>query len=411
MPLTGVPNHAELQSQRAGPSGARQRRPDGPVESGWRIRLCVPSPRRTSRQILPLTSPCLAAQYLCSGRLRWLEVLLGAALLLSGAEPAIDDGLAEAGIDFGSDLLTVTHVLLVYPIALFRYRARGCPSRCAGPRSAGCRAHPGRPHAVARSPRRRPCHRRGATTPRCPPAAPFLAVDPVPEVGQPPSARGTHVRTASCAPQNPAGPCGANGAVIAPSNRSSSPGTRASTRDRAYSTRSRLRNDVPDRELGRRPRLTDLAEDAPVADQLPVVTPHFRPPGARRLGGLKGTVSPTSGALHENAGRPSERPHGCNEGEQRQVGPTPTPCSSSARDHDRRDRPRECRQARNVRVGATKNDMTLSTTAVTRLQGVGATAHRTADDSALRHVRLVAPLSHASGTFDPRCWLSRAGRR
>jgi hypothetical protein len=244
-----------------------------------------------------------------------------------------------------------------------------------------------------------------------PPLPPFLAVDPVSDVGQPPSARGTHVRTASRAPQNPAGPCGANGAVIAPSNRSSSPGTRASTRDRAYSTRSRLRNDVPDRELGRRPRLTDLAEDAPVADQLPVVTPHFRPPGARRLGGLKGTVSPTSGALHENAGRPSERPHGCNEGEQRQVGPTPTPCSSSARDHDRRDRPRECRQARNVRVGATKNDMTLSTTAVTRLQGVGATAHRTADDSAVRHVRLVAPLSHASGTFDPRSWLSRAGRR
>jgi len=47
-----------------------------------------------------------------------LEVVLGVAFLLSGAESAIDRGLAKAGIDFGSDLLTATRVLVVYPAAL-----------------------------------------------------------------------------------------------------------------------------------------------------------------------------------------------------------------------------------------------------------------------------------------------------
>lgn len=47
-----------------------------------------------------------------------LEVLLGVAFLLSGAESAIDDGLSKAGIDFGSDLLTAGRVLVVYPAAL-----------------------------------------------------------------------------------------------------------------------------------------------------------------------------------------------------------------------------------------------------------------------------------------------------
>ena len=308
MPLTGVPNHSELQSQRAGPSGARQRRPDGPVESGWRIRLCVPSPRRTSRQILPLTSPCLAAQYLCSGRLRWLEVLLGAALLLSGAEPAIDDGLAEAGIDFGSDLLTVTHVLLVYPIALFRYRARGCPSRCAGPRSAGCRAHPGRPHAVARSPRRRPCHRRGATTPRCPPRCPLPRRRPA--TGGGPAALGPwdSCQDRILRPAEPGWPVRRERGRHRPVQP-----VLFARHPREYA-RSRLLDPVPIGErrarlgLGHRPRLTDLAEDVPVADQLPVVTPHFRPPGARRLGGLKGQSRPPAGRYTKMRGaRPNAR--------------------------------------------------------------------------------------------------------
>jgi membrane protease YdiL (CAAX protease family) len=47
-----------------------------------------------------------------------LEVFLGVAFLLSGAESAIDTGLSKAGIDFGSDLLTAVRVVLVYPAAL-----------------------------------------------------------------------------------------------------------------------------------------------------------------------------------------------------------------------------------------------------------------------------------------------------
>ena len=47
-----------------------------------------------------------------------LEVLLGVAFLLSGADSAIDKGLSEAGIDFGSDLLTAVRVVVVYPAAL-----------------------------------------------------------------------------------------------------------------------------------------------------------------------------------------------------------------------------------------------------------------------------------------------------
>lgn len=47
-----------------------------------------------------------------------LEVVLGVAFLLSGAESAIDTGLSKAGIDFGSDLLTAARVLVVYPAAL-----------------------------------------------------------------------------------------------------------------------------------------------------------------------------------------------------------------------------------------------------------------------------------------------------
>jgi hypothetical protein len=78
--------------------------------------------------------------------------------------------------------------------------------------------------------------------------------------------------------------------------------------------RSRLLDPVPIGErrarlgLGRRPRLTDLAEDVPVADQLPVVTPHFRPPGARRLGGLKGQSRPPAGRYTKMRGaRPNAR--------------------------------------------------------------------------------------------------------
>lgn len=47
-----------------------------------------------------------------------LEVVLGVAFLVSGAESAIDKGLAKAGLDFGSDLLTAGRVVLVYPAAL-----------------------------------------------------------------------------------------------------------------------------------------------------------------------------------------------------------------------------------------------------------------------------------------------------
>jgi membrane protease YdiL (CAAX protease family) len=47
-----------------------------------------------------------------------LEVLLGVAFLLSGADAAIDKGLSQAGIDFSSDLLTAVRVVVVYPAAL-----------------------------------------------------------------------------------------------------------------------------------------------------------------------------------------------------------------------------------------------------------------------------------------------------
>lgn len=47
-----------------------------------------------------------------------LEILLGVAFVLSGAESAIDAGLSKAGVDFGSDLLTAARVVVVYPAAL-----------------------------------------------------------------------------------------------------------------------------------------------------------------------------------------------------------------------------------------------------------------------------------------------------
>lgn len=47
-----------------------------------------------------------------------LEVVLGVAFLVSGAESSIDEGLSKAGLDFGSDLLTAGRVVLVYPAAL-----------------------------------------------------------------------------------------------------------------------------------------------------------------------------------------------------------------------------------------------------------------------------------------------------
>ena len=47
-----------------------------------------------------------------------LEVGLGVAFLVSGAESTIDAGLSEAGIDFGSDLVTALRVVVVYPAAL-----------------------------------------------------------------------------------------------------------------------------------------------------------------------------------------------------------------------------------------------------------------------------------------------------
>jgi hypothetical protein len=47
-----------------------------------------------------------------------LEILLGVVFLVSGAESAIDDGLAKAGIGFGSDLLTAGRVVVAYPAAL-----------------------------------------------------------------------------------------------------------------------------------------------------------------------------------------------------------------------------------------------------------------------------------------------------
>jgi membrane protease YdiL (CAAX protease family) len=47
-----------------------------------------------------------------------LEVLLGVAFLLTGADSAIDTGLSKAGIDFSSDLITAVRVVVVYPAAL-----------------------------------------------------------------------------------------------------------------------------------------------------------------------------------------------------------------------------------------------------------------------------------------------------
>ena len=47
-----------------------------------------------------------------------LEVLMGVAFLLTGAESSIDAGLSKAGIDFGSDLLTAGRVVVVYPAAI-----------------------------------------------------------------------------------------------------------------------------------------------------------------------------------------------------------------------------------------------------------------------------------------------------
>ena len=47
-----------------------------------------------------------------------IEVVLGVAFLVSGAESAIDAGLSEAGIDFGSDLVTAVRVVVVYPAAI-----------------------------------------------------------------------------------------------------------------------------------------------------------------------------------------------------------------------------------------------------------------------------------------------------
>ena len=47
-----------------------------------------------------------------------LEVLLGVAFLLTGADVTIDRGLTRAGLDFGSDLVTAARVVAVYPAAL-----------------------------------------------------------------------------------------------------------------------------------------------------------------------------------------------------------------------------------------------------------------------------------------------------
>ena len=47
-----------------------------------------------------------------------LEVVLGVAFVVSGAESSIDAGLSKAGLDFGSDLLTALRVVVVYPAAL-----------------------------------------------------------------------------------------------------------------------------------------------------------------------------------------------------------------------------------------------------------------------------------------------------
>lgn len=46
-----------------------------------------------------------------------LEVVLGVAFLLTGADQAIDEGLSKVGIDFSSDLLTAFRVVVAYPVA------------------------------------------------------------------------------------------------------------------------------------------------------------------------------------------------------------------------------------------------------------------------------------------------------
>ncbi len=47
-----------------------------------------------------------------------LEVVLGVAFIVSGAEDAIEEGLQRAGIEFGSDLLTAARVVIAYPAAI-----------------------------------------------------------------------------------------------------------------------------------------------------------------------------------------------------------------------------------------------------------------------------------------------------
>ena len=47
-----------------------------------------------------------------------LEVLLGVAFLLTGADAAIETGLDRAGLEFGSDLVTAGRVVVAYPAAL-----------------------------------------------------------------------------------------------------------------------------------------------------------------------------------------------------------------------------------------------------------------------------------------------------
>jgi hypothetical protein len=47
-----------------------------------------------------------------------LNVVLGVAFLVTGAESSIDAWLSKAGLDFGSDLLTALRVVVVYPAAL-----------------------------------------------------------------------------------------------------------------------------------------------------------------------------------------------------------------------------------------------------------------------------------------------------
>lgn len=46
-----------------------------------------------------------------------LEVVFAAAFLVSGADAAIERGLSAAGLEFGTDLVTATRVVLAYPAA------------------------------------------------------------------------------------------------------------------------------------------------------------------------------------------------------------------------------------------------------------------------------------------------------